>query len=445
MDGLWQDVATIALQDPAAGHRGPSILSYETEYVAASDPDMLGDIRDARAVGAQHPLGTRAWQAKTWPSPLLDLLPQGHARGAVRKGVAPGTHDSTADDLQVLLRTAGSPIGNMRIKEVVDAEAPRIASVSPRGFAFDDIAMRPDEFLEAAREFGETLPGSFGVQGAWPKILMTRARDGLWYPDPVVPDGEAQQHAIFKWAAGNEADTKLILDSEAPYLELARHFGLHCAALIQRCGDVLAIPRFDRSVVHGKVVRFGQESIVSACGIAAFGHEGSHEDYLETLKAISTDPAADVVEYVLRDVLNLALGNPDNHGRNTALRKDAQGGIGLSPLFDFTPMRMAADGIRRSTKWACMKRADGGSDDLSPDWSLICEIAADGVMDAGELKAILEAKAPLLRETPILARRLGVPAPVIERAMARHEEVASSLEALKSKPRQRPRGKAKRL
>lgn len=439
VEGSWQDVATVALRDPGAGHRGVSLLSYEIGYVAAADPGLAGDVRDARAIGVQHPVGTRAWRLNAWPSPLLDLLPQGHGRATIRSALDISERDGDADDFGILLRAAGSPVGNMRIKEVADSEATRIAGVAPRGFSLDGIAARPDEFREAVHGFGVTLPGAFGIQGAWPKILMTQARDGLWYPDPVVPDGEALRHAIFKWAPADKDETKLILNAEAPYLELARHFGLHCAALIERCGDILVVPRFDRSIVGGRVLRFGQESIVSASGISAFGHEGSHEAYLETIKAVSADPAADVVEYVLRDVLNLALGNSDNHGRNTALRKDTQGGIGLSPLFDFTPMRMAAEGIRRSTKWACMQRAGGGSGDLSPDWSLICEVAAEGVMDPAELKSILAQKADLLHETPTLARRLGVPEPVIERAMAWHEEVAAGLQALKTKPRRRPR------
>lgn len=48
-----------------------------------------------------------------------------------------------------------------------------------------------------------------------------------------------------------------------------------------------------------------------------------------------------------RDIANLALGNPDNHGRNK-LRKHQDGTIRLAPLFDFAPMRLAKEGIVRS-------------------------------------------------------------------------------------------------
>ena len=99
-------------------------------------------------------------------------------------------------------------------------------------------------------------------------------------------------------------------------------------------------------------MRLGQESLVSAIGVADFGHVGTHEAYIDVLRQYSANPFADIVEYLKRDIANLALGNPDNHGRNSALSKHQDGTIRLSPLFDFAPMRLAKEGIVRSTRWA---------------------------------------------------------------------------------------------
>ena len=52
-----------------------------------------------------------------------------------------------------------------------------------------------------------------------------------------------------------------------------------------------------------------------------------------------------------RDVLNVALGNRDNHLRNTALQRFEDGTIRLTPLFDFAPMMLHPDGIARSSRW----------------------------------------------------------------------------------------------
>jgi len=81
----------------------------------------------------------------------------------------------------------------------------------------------------------------------------------------------------------------------------------------------------------------------------------THENYLQVIREVSTDPVKEVTEYVLRDILNLAMGNTDNHGRNTAMRKNDDGNIGLSPLYDFAPMRLSSASVIRSTKWECMR------------------------------------------------------------------------------------------
>ena len=175
-------------------------------------------------------------------------------------------------------------------------------------------------------------------------------------------------------------------------------------------------------------MRLGQESIVSAVGVAQFGYVAAHEEYLAAIKRFCTDPAAEVVEYVLRDVLNLAMGNPDNHGRNTALQKAPNGWIGLTPLFDFAPMRLDPGGIMRSTRWACLNR-----NDLVPDWSIVCEAAAEGVMAPEALRSTLAAKELHVRSLPAMALRHGVPGEVIEQALGRCGEIADSLAALKER------------
>jgi serine/threonine-protein kinase HipA len=191
------------------------------------------------------------------------------------------------------------------------------------------------------------------------------------------------------------------------------------------------MPRFDRRVEDGKVIRLGQESLISAAGVAAFGHMDTHETYLGVIKSVCDDPAAETTEYVLRDILNLAMGNPDNHGRNTALQKDTDGTIRLTPLFDFCPMRLDPTGVARSTIWACMKAFGKPSRDLAPDWSEVCEVAAEGVMSAADLKAAVAAKSDILRRLPDMAVNIGLDGDVIQRAMARCHQMADAIGTLR--------------
>jgi serine/threonine-protein kinase HipA len=426
IQGGWQDAATVAFKDPASGHRGGASFDYRLDYCLAHDPEISGTRRDHAAVSVCLPISME-WRAFAhWPALLLDLLPQGYGRAALTPLLG-FERDSDAADLPLLLRAGGAPIGNIRVKEAWEAEQTRLSNAGYWGLNLDEVFGLSERFVALAAEFAVTASGSSGVQGAWPKLLLTQRRDGLWYPDPLVADEDAVDHVIVKWVGDKSRETRLILASEAPYLELARAFGLRCGRPLQYRGDVLLMPRFDRAVEDGQVRRLGQESLVAASGIAAFGHEAAHEDYLQVIKRVCDQPADEVTEYVLRDVLNLALGNPDNHGRNAALQKRLDGSIRLSPLYDFCPMRLDPTGIRRSTRWACMQGIGGTVSDIAPDWAVICRVAADGVMDANHLREILASKADTVSRLPALGLDLGLDPMVISQAMGRCAEIAQAI------------------
>lgn len=429
LENGWQDAANVEFADGAIGHRGAATIDYDFDYCVEHDPDLSGLIRGNVALSVRLPPSIEWRKYDHWPPFLLDLLPQGHARTILTEALKL-PQNSNAGDLPLLLRAGGSPIGNIRVKEAWQAEQLRVAGGRNRGLTLDQVFSLDENFLELANDFAAVASGSSGVQGAWPKVLLTRAQDNLWYPDPMVPDEEAVDHAIIKWIGDKHLSTSLILAAEAPYLELARVSGLRCARPLTYRNNVLLIPRFDRRVEDAQVIRLGQESLVSAAGVAEFGHEAAHESYIEVIKEVCDDPATEITEYVLRDLLNLALGNPDNHGRNTALQKDTDGSIRLTPLYDFCPMRLDATGVRRSTTWACMKQLHGSSRDLAPDWSVVCDVAAQGVMAADDLKAVLASKADILSTLPDWARAFDIDPIVIQRAMGRCDEFAEALRKL---------------
>jgi serine/threonine-protein kinase HipA len=221
-----------------------------------------------------------------------------------------------------------------------------------------------------------------------------------------------------------------VLRSEAGYLELARQFGLRAGQPILAGADAIQIARFDRTVRDGRVLRYGQESLASAADIPEFGASVPHTRYVEAIRRHTTDPTAEIVEYVLRDVLNLAAGNIDNHGRNTALQKFPDGRIALSPVFDFAPMRLVQEGPR-VTRWTDI------ASDVEPDWTKVAEVVCADLMDPSVLLAELKERAPFVRELPARARALGIDEIVIERAMNRHDEIADTLDAI-AEPRPKP-------
>jgi serine/threonine-protein kinase HipA len=428
--GAWRDAATVAFLEPERGIAGATRVAYEDGYVFDHAPEALTDgppVVDRRALSVRLPVDFTVHRLEGplegWPAFLLDLMPQGHAR--LRLAQALGLPaDAPATELPLLLRAGGSPIGNLRIREAWEEERRRLAGVDCPPLDDADLADQSDRFREVVDRFALLASGSSGVQGEWPKALMTRrASDGRWYPDPFVEGDDAAEHVIVKLLRSTDAADRLILAAEAPYLEVARAFGLRVATPLRAYADgVLAIPRFDRTTRDGRVLRHGQESLVSAIGIPRFGHLGHHEEYLAAIRAFSGRPAEDTAEYVLRDLLNAAMGNPDNHGRNTALHKPAGGGIELAPLFDFAPMRLAPAGVGRSTRWRCL---DGRDHD--PDWGVVCEAAAFDGLPAAALRHALRGKAGFLEDLPRIAAGHGVPPVVIERACAGHAAVAAAV------------------
>lgn len=426
-NGEWHHVATLEIRDDAAGFQGASIFDYDLDYFVtqASAEFAAGKmVRDHRALSVRYPVDLENRYSRSWPPFLLDLMPQGHARRKLAEhlGLAEG---SRASDLPLLLRSATGGIGNIRIKEAAEAETERLGGIERQGVTEAEILERSDRFMEVADRFGMLASGSSGLQGEWPKVSMTQANDGHYYPDSVVSDDEAVRHVIVKLVRSNEPMDRLILEGEALYSRIAQEIGLNVNEPSTYAEGVLIIPRFDRKKKEGGgTVRLGQESLVSAIGVADFGHVGTHEAYIDVLRQYSADPFSDIVEYLKRDIANLALGNPDNHGRNSALSKHQNGTIRLSPLFDFAPMRLAKEGIVRSTRWAMMR--DSGRDHL-PDWKRIC---AELLPDPDEQKALAAALCEFanhMRLAPDMAKDMGASLEILERAMGRCIEITDSV------------------
>lgn len=414
VEGEWREAAAVDFLEIERGIAGATRFTYDDMYFfdqGAIDA-MDGEVIDRRSVSIRCPVNLQSLSWNTWPAWLLDVMPQGVARSRIA-GILNLRPDDSATELPLLERAGGSPIGNFRIRESWEEEQRRIADIQCPPLTDQDIAERSEQFLDVVVRFAYLASGSSGVQGEWPKALMTRSvRDGCWYPDPFVSTDEGVEHAIVKLLRSTNHEDGLIIASEAPYLEIARAFGLNVAAPLRYSNGVLFIPRFDRTVQNGQVMLHGQESLVSSLGVAAFGHSGHHEDYIAVIRDVSDDPAADVLEYVLRDVLNIAMGNPDNHGRNSALQKPATGGIRLSPLYDFAPMRISAAAVGRSTRWRCM-----AGQGVNPDWGLIAEAAASDDLSADRIKEAMRARIPFLQDLPRIAADAGVNPEVIARAI----------------------------
>ncbi|AOK57252.1 phosphatidylinositol kinase [Burkholderia stagnalis] len=392
--GAWHDVGIVSLLGQSdEGRRCHTYTGYDVEWAVEHGP-----ARDAHAMTCRFPVSLELLKQPHWPVFLIDLLPQGFGRlELLRRLGLPETAEERAD-WPLLLAGAGNSIGNLRVKEAVQWLDERRGPL--QGFTDDEIAARGDAFTEYLAAHGLFVAGSSGVQGEWPKLLLTRADDGLLYLDHTLPDERAVTHYIVKFARGTNERLAQILRHEAPYMAIAQYLGLRVHAPLTLRGRALFIPRFDRVRDAAGVIRLGQESIASLTGKAGFGVVPTHDEVCRHLVRQCTDPQAEVSEYLCRDVANLALGNKDNHARNTALQRDFDGRVALTPLYDFAPMYLHPDGIARRIRW---QDNDGGS----PDWAKVLEavVASSApqagdthcVLDRGVLAARLREMAPRLR------------------------------------------------
>jgi serine/threonine-protein kinase HipA len=430
----WHDLASVSLMGlEAEGWKAKTYTGYAVDWAF----QHLG-ARDAHAACARWPVGLEPLEQPHWPVFLIDMLPQGFGRQEMLRRLGLPATAGVAADWRLLGVGAGNPVGNLRIKEA--AETLAVEAGPPRGFTDDEVAERGEAFAEHLAAQGLFVAGSSGVQGEWPKILLTRADDGLLYLDHTLPDARAVAHYVVKFGRGPDRQLASILRHEAPYMDIARRLGLRVHAPLVLRQRALFIPRFDR-VVHraahgGTVSRLAQESIATLTGMPGFEAVPSHDQVCAALLQHCTDPQAELLEYLKRDVANLALLNKDNHARNTAVQRDFKGRIALTPLFDFAPMYLHPDGIARRIRWE-------GNDGGQPDWrrvlDRVCELGAAPVPGRKKPRAAAIAREPLvaglkamepgLRAVAAEGEAMGLEADVLQQLrphlLARADELAA--------------------
>jgi serine/threonine-protein kinase HipA len=419
VDGVWRDAASVRLLGPAeGGWQVGTDLAYGLAYAIDNEGRA-----DAAALGVNLPVSLESTRGTTWPPFLTDLLPQGFGRQELLRRLGMPETTAASADWRLLLAGAGNPIGNIRVREAADRLMAHAAN-DRRGFTGDEVLERGEAFTEHLARHGLFVAGSSGVQGEWPKILLAEGRDGLYYLDHALPDEDAAAHWLVKFSRGASIPLATILRLEAPYMELARHLGLDVHGTMRGGPRTLFIPRFDREVTAAGVVRHAQESLASLCDLAGFGLAPSHNVALNRLAQVCTHRQRDVIEYVRRDVANIALGNKDNHARNTAIQRRADGYVGLTPLFDFVPMMLHPDGIARRMRW---ERDDDGS----PRWTSVIRqtVDATGIDEIALTRALIKMAEPL-RNLRQQALEVGVDESIMDMQRASIDGIIAQLEAL---------------
>jgi serine/threonine-protein kinase HipA len=401
LDGSWHACASIALRDTAqASRRGGVTLRYDAEYALQNL-----QARDFRALSVRAPVDLGIRTLPQWPSFLIDLLPQGAARKRLERGL-----DSPLSEWSLLERGAVNPVGNLRVRPV----APQERRSHP-GFDLQDMITRGDAFIDHAYAVGAIVAGSTDTQGEAPKFWVVQDDGGRWHPDDGHLGEIARRYALLH---------------EAAYQRVAARLRLRVTPELPEFIDgALLIPRFDRRPTGRGEIRLGVESLYSVAGIVDSAQTPlRHHEALLALHGCLTDFDGEILEYFRRDILNLAMGNRDNHGRNTAILKDPAGSMRLAPIFDFGPAFLDARAIVRTMHW-------DGEQSGHTNWNTVLLNLATRFEDANlvlagvtEIAKALAAFAQDLEHLPNLMRECGVDGAIIEQRRAPIESLTRALE-----------------
>ncbi len=416
-EGAWHFAGEVHVEDDAAGFGSPGRFEYDFDYLDAMST-ALG-ARDRRAVSCRYPLGYEEHSERRWPAFLLDLMPSGAARRFWEAEL--GRPNTPRSDWEILVRGGGNPPGNVRVREA----AQPIDEPPHPGFARKEVIERREGFLEHARIHGAPVTGGSGAGGDSPKFLLREDLHGRWHADGALDDRKTKRAWLVKFPRSARADDRVVLRAEAAYHGAARALGVRTEGKVAWERDCLFVPRFDRVMQRGggTVDRLGLESLYSLIGISDFGVPARKEDLAAAVARYTTDAATEVRELLLRDVLDVALGNTDNHGRNTAVLKSPDGHIALSPLYDFAPMFLDRQGIARVSRWS----AESGG---FPDYAAVAD-ALGAFVDVRATKRWLRSLAERVGGLGVVLGDEGAPAGVIKACDDRIRRVAADLARVK--------------
>jgi serine/threonine-protein kinase HipA len=421
LDGRWQTAAVFE-PDPKAidqGVFGGGRLQYDIDYAVTYLGNRAAELLPGLTVGFE------LYRFKQWPPFLVDLLPGGAGRRAWLRRMQV-ERDGPRMDWHLLTRGAGTPPGHLRIAEAVLTPP---AAHFKIGFPRRDIIEQRERFLDYAEERGAHVAGASSVQGEAPKYLLVEDHAGMYHAAGALPDEKIKKFWLVKFPRGRRTDgrNRQVLRNEAPYLEVARKFGIRTGEPLVYEDDVLFVPRFDRKVLDGRIERLGMHSLYAIADIAGFGAVVRHDTYCHALAKVVNDPILELREYLRRDILNLALRNTDNHGRNTAVLR-TNGQIRLSPLFDFAPMFLDPEGIGRVSRWEDERPGN------QPAWAIVCEKLKDALSPL-ETRSWLADLSEEVKRLPETMRECRVEDDIIQRLTGWISEVAAGL--VDSRPKTR--------
>ncbi|WP_026960679.1 type II toxin-antitoxin system HipA family toxin [Aliagarivorans taiwanensis] len=358
----WVNIALI--QFPDEEQLNITELEYFGEYVQ----EHFG-VDDYHAATLNYPVNMFVDRdGPGWMRFLDDIIPSGASRRFWVSYLGIGDKSKAEQDFELLKHGTTAPVGNLRILESLPPEDPDPHAMA-RTFRVEEVKERATDFLEYAQRLGAAAGGATGAGGEAPKLLLRCTNNGNVWIDSYQDDPtNLDSFYLVKYPRNERRDIDCdVLRAEYHFYHELEAMGFEAIQtqgmrLIE--GDrypSLWLPRFDVVTVDGQVERLGLESVYSILQKQPgdfLDHkqtlvtlvEAISQSHMVTVQGFKFDAEAFVIEWVQRDLLNIAFGNSDNHGRNTSFLK-GKGWIELAPIYDFAPMKADPEDVTRTITW----------------------------------------------------------------------------------------------
>ena len=282
------------------------------------------------------------------------------------------------------LRRAGNPEADLgEMTYLLSSGSNRIGALDFQASPTEYVTRDQDATLDQLLQLTDLVEAGLPVPPALEAAAQHGTSIGGARPKALLVDGN--RHLVAKFSS--TTDTRPVVKAEAVAMLLAARAGLNVAPVeVRRVDgrDVLLVERFDRIAAPDGPTRRLMLSMLTILGYTAMSSR--HASYAEMAQAIRTGPWTDVTgtlrEIYTRLVLNVIVGNNDDHLRNHAAFWDGQH-LTLTPAYDIAPQprngqtSTQAIGITRDgTRWSQL--------------SLCHKVARDFLIDPTDAKDITE-------------------------------------------------------
>lgn len=325
-------------------------FTYGKSYLARPDSVALQPATAASdglplvAGGQRPPVGLDAHGV------VRDAAPDSWGQQVILRRHARTAAIDTADLplLTYLLESGSNRTGALDIQTTADRYRPRVTHGTL------------DELVEAGNRLAEGLPFSQELDDA----LTYGSAVGGARPKALLADGGCELIAKFSVST----DVFPWMQAEAIGMELTRRCKVTTAPtrLISAVGrDVLLVERFDRP---GDGARRHFLSALTLLGLHELAaRHATYTDLVDLIRLRFTKPTATLHELFRRIVVNVIVGNTDDHARNHAAFWDGST-LELTPAYDVCPqprttgetflaMAYGHDGERQARLDACVRAA----------------------------------------------------------------------------------------